>query len=367
MRRLLVVAVLFTGLSAAVARAQPSVRRGASSRTAAQPAQDDSTLWRVLEDWSAKSAKIKRLEGDVMRRSYDLAFSTEKLGVGKFLFESPDKGFLKIEPLKITPKLLADRKARGAPRNKTTGGLFELLPDTSEEWICDGLRVISKEHDTKLATVLNLRPEERGRNIMNGPLPFLFGLPPADALARFRLKLVRQQDQYTFLMAEPKNADDSRNWSKADIKIDMQTGLPTHVRLTNPAGTSQVTYAFSDLVANSRLSKFWEKLGNSKFNARIPSGWTVKVVNRDGSAEKNATATDDSGPRSGMPNLVGMSDRQASAALNRIGIAKTQIRKLKGPVAETKADEHRVRRQVPKPGSLYDKTTQVALEYWTVQ
>ncbi|MCH2209730.1 MAG: PASTA domain-containing protein [Fuerstiella sp.] len=366
MRRLLVVAVLFAGLSAAVARPQSPARQFDSGPANAQPAQEDSALWRVLEEWSTKSAKIKRLEGDVMRRSYDLAFSTEKLGVGKFLFESPDKGFLKIEPMKITPRLLAERKARGAPRNKTTGGLFELLPDASEEWTCDGLRVISKEHDAKLATVLNLRPEERGRNIMNGPLPFLFGLPPADALARFRLKLVRQQGRYTFLMAEPKGTDDSRNWSKADIKIDMQTGLPTHVRLTNPAGTSQVTYAFSNMVANSRLSKFWEKLGNSKFNARIPSGWTVKVVNRDSNAEENGTATS-AEHRRGMPNLVGMSDRQASAALKRIGIAKVRIRKLKGPVAEKKADQHRVRRQVPRPGSSYDETTQVALEYWTVQ
>jgi hypothetical protein len=69
-------------------------------------------LERLLTDWAASSEKIHRLEGDHLRRVYDLVYEVEKLSQGRFYYETPDKGRINITPVEITKKMLEQRRVR---------------------------------------------------------------------------------------------------------------------------------------------------------------------------------------------------------------------------------------------------------------
>ncbi|HAD58541.1 MAG TPA: hypothetical protein DCG12_04810, partial [Planctomycetaceae bacterium] len=66
-------------------------------------------------------------------------------------------------------------------RRGEKGQPYELISDIPQRWICDGKQLISIDDKQKEAQIHLLPPEMRGDNIMNSPLPFLFGLPPEKA------------------------------------------------------------------------------------------------------------------------------------------------------------------------------------------
>ncbi len=365
MRRSLAILTLFSTFTASAAVAQQAGR--ARLPEPGQQAEVDPELWRVLEDWSATSATITRLKGEIQRRTYDLAFSVERLGQGYFYYESPDKGRLDVTPVDITQAMLQKRQAKGARvrRNPKNGQPFALESDTEGKWICDGQNVIIMQVAEKTASVLALPPELQGRNIMNGPLPFLFGLPPQQALNRFHLKLHRSPtstDPIALLEAAPKQRKDAESWRAAQILLDTRTGLPVHVELTKPSGNEKVVYSFSNLTVNSRIDSWWKRFGRTPFKPNISRDWTVKTPGDD----KAPAGQHIVGTRGQVvPNLVGLPHKTAEAQLMRLGIKPEQISKVKGNPARNEQDIYRVQQQDPRPGTPISGTKRVSLILWT--
>ncbi len=200
-------------------------------------------LQRVLAQWEAASQKIGRIQGFHQRRVYDMVFKVEKLSVGRFYHEVPDKGRIDIQPAKITPGMKSSRVDR------KTQQPFKLVADQSEKWICDGKRLIDIDDLNKQAAIMPIPPRGQGENIMNGPLPFLFGMPAKTATQRYKLRLNPKgtNQKQIQLLAMPRWRQDSANWSQAQIILDRATYLPLFVQLIDPAGTKETVFSFKKI------------------------------------------------------------------------------------------------------------------------
>ncbi len=231
------------------ANGQPApVPRPAANGTVPRPAQVavapaaapvDPKLDALLLAWERNSAQIKTLQGKHERRRGNTVFGTESVSEGAYYFEAPDKGRIDIKGIVPNKNAVAMMKdADGKP--------FSLEADRSEKWICTGREVLMIDDEQKQFQVFPLPPEMQGVNIIDSPLPFLFGMKAAEAKARFDLRLVREdvEQQKALLVAIPKHAKDAQNFREAQIYLDTRLYVPALVRLFDPAGTVVTRYDF---------------------------------------------------------------------------------------------------------------------------
>ncbi|MFH1304723.1 MAG: PASTA domain-containing protein [Planctomycetota bacterium] len=214
-------------------------------------------LENILEKWAVESGKINKLEGSHTRYWYDDVFQVEKLSKGKFYYEQPDKGRIDITGVEV-PK-----GAQGKKRN-AKGQPYQLKPGENERWICDGKGIFSINEDEKTYEVYPIPAEARGANIMEGPLPFLFGMPAAVAKKRYFLKLLEHSPQRIIIAVKPRRQSDAANYSEAKVMLDPQTYLPDAVQLIHPGGNQSTVYTFKDVVANKSRGLFGGLFGKDK-------------------------------------------------------------------------------------------------------
>lgn len=373
MRRLFMIPIALFTLGLTPVLAQQAGRARLDDSRAAQRPQVDPELWQVLTNWSQKSGGVQRLEGEIVRRTYDFAFGVERIGTGYFYYESPDKGRLDLAAVEINPAMLKARQAKGARvRRKPDGTPYTLESDAPEKWVCDGERIINMNVQNKTAMVLKLLEEQRGRNIMNGPLPFLFGLPPDEAVDRFHLELLAAptaKNPMAKLRAKPKRPADAQAWKVAEVFLDTRTGLPAHVRLINPAESGEEVYSFRKLKSNARVGGFLHIFTRNPFKVDLSK---YQVDWKDPNGESPAQQQIGAAPQQArvarggpvVPNLVGMSHKEAEAALNRLGVSKKNVKMRRGHVARKPQDVYRVESQSPAPGTPIKDKTRVALDLW---
>jgi len=365
MRRYVAMSVLLSTvclcLSATFAQQKPE------NGTNAAPPDIDPTLWRVLEFWESRSSRIKRLEGDVVRRTYDMTFKVETIGHGQFFYQAPDHGRLDMNPIsEADMKFLMAKRTEPEARVKRDpdGKPYALENALAEKWVCDGEQLITVNEEDKSAAVIALPKELRGQNIMNGPLPFLFGLPPAEAIKRFDLKLVQTPTKelpVAELTAFPKRRDDQQNWIEAKIQLNTQTGLPVAIQLISPGKTKQEVYHFDNMKVNRR--RIFGGWGPTPFKLNL-SKYNVTIHDDDIAVAKPANRQPMAKPGT-VPNLVGMSHKEAQVQLQNAGLKQQQIKLHQGPVARRPADVYHVMAQDPAAGTPLRKDIIVALKLWT--
>ncbi|HCO25144.1 MAG: hypothetical protein CME31_01975 [Gimesia sp.] len=201
-------------------------------------------LEEILKKWELESSKIEKLEGKHIRIEYEDVFKVEKQSEGIFYYEKPDKGRIDITGMDIK------KGAKGKKIDPKTGQPYQLRPGANECWICDGKRIFSINEDAKSYEVFPIPLERRGVNIMEGPLPFLFGMPAKTAKERYFLKLEINNPQQILIAAKPKRRADAANYSEAKIILNPKTYLPSAVLLIHPGGKQSTVYTFKDVVAN---------------------------------------------------------------------------------------------------------------------
>jgi len=347
-------------------------------------------LEQLLRDWAGASDKIKRLEGGHVRRVYDLINEVEKLSQGRFYYETPDKGRINITPVEISSKMLEQRASGEVPtRRRKDGKPFDLKSDQEECWSCDGLFVFEMDVARKEARVAQLPSDMQGKQIMDSPLPFLFGMPPEKAKRRFAISLAHPIDPATgraSLHILPRLPQDAGNWESADVILNLKTFLPDAVKLVDPAGTKITVYSFSNLKVNE--SKFIDALiDNEDPKTRYTPdlrGFNVNVQNR----EQRPVAENDPAdprlqpdpkpavpPKQAIPALVnvrGMKHFDAVIQLERQGLKRVKddqeannIILEAGPVAKNEDDVFTVKSQDPPAGTPLKKGMKVRLTIWT--
>lgn len=215
-------------------------------------------LARVLLDWEQKTAHITKLRGWHHRYEYDSVFQIEKRSMGAFWYESPDKGRIDFN-VKDNPKLDVPEPKKGpAPDYKP----YTVVAGEPEIWVCDGESVLSIHITDKTYDQLVIPPHQRGSNIADGPLPFLFGVKAEKLKERYSLTLGRMhapqatsgRPQY-HVVAKPLNQDDARNWKQAEVLLDAEYCIPTAIRLLDPSGNKETVYRFplNEMHPNEKL------------------------------------------------------------------------------------------------------------------
>jgi len=206
----------------------------------------------LLKDWEVQSSKFKKLVGDFKRFKYDYTFSVESRATGKFAYEAPDKGYYQFEGTEIRK----GEKSRKKYKDKD-GQLvpFDLKADLTEHWVCDGEHVIKINDREKQYERVPIPLENQGQNIIDGPLPFLFGMKVDRAKRRYTFELLEPKDGFkdtVWLLVKPKLMMDASNWSEARVGIHQKTFLPVAVMLTDPSGNSETVHVFQDVEANPK-------------------------------------------------------------------------------------------------------------------
>lgn len=347
-------------------------------------------LERLLTDWAASSQKVKRLEGDHLRRVYDLVYEVEKLSKGRFYYETPDKGRINITPVEITKLMLQQRESGEARTKKRKDGTpFELKSDQEECWSCDGSRVYELDVAKKEARVAQLPTDMQGQNIMDSPLPFLFGMPPEKAKRRFEMSLIRPIDPKSgtaSLHILPRLPQDAASWASADVILDLKTFLPKAVQLVDPAETKITVYSFENMKVNENrfLDSMFDKQDPKTrftpdlrgFNVNVSDGGEpemaeVRPENEDAMALPKGGAQEKAPPRV-LVNVQGMVHTEAVIQLERQGLKrikedleKTNIILEPGPPAKNEGDIYTVKSQDPPAGAPLEKGMKVTLTIWT--
>ena len=203
-------------------------------------------LLKVLEQWEAATKGIQRLDGEHQRWVYDMVFQVEKRSKGSFYYEAPDKGRIDFDAVKVKPKEVNKNK------RDRSGKQVELTVESDQpmKWICDGTQIIQVDVENKTYESMEIPPGDRGANIMNGPLPFLFGMPPDAAQKRYELSFAAPLKQtlaqnQVWLSVKPRLRKDAANYESAQVILDSNSFLPVAVQLIQPGGDQESVYTFN--------------------------------------------------------------------------------------------------------------------------
>jgi TIGR03009 family protein len=219
-------------------------KQGQIARPVVNPLQVDPALEKVLKDWEQHTSQFKKLAGEFEVFKYDPIFLIEKRAAGKFVHEAPDKGNYERLATEIDPK----EKSKKTDKNGTP---YKLESDSPERWVCTGKEVIKIDMRERTYDRMPIAPENQGQNIIDGPLPFLFGMKADRAKKRYKLKLLRKNDTEIWLQAVPRWDTDAGNWEKAVIIIDAEKFVPNAVKLYDPTGAETV-HIFKNIEINPK-------------------------------------------------------------------------------------------------------------------
>jgi TIGR03009 family protein len=234
--------------------AEPAPRRragGRQPRPEALPLRIEKLnpeLEQVLKDWEFHTSRFKTMAGSFTRFKYDRTFEVEKRAEGKFVYEAPDKGNYELRGVKI-------QKGDVSKKKNKNGDPWELKSDEGERWVCNGKKVIRINDKEKTYEEVPIPPDSQGQNIIDGPLPFLFGMKAEKAKLRYKLELKERDESEIRLDVFPRLPGDAANWVKASVIIEAKTFKPRAVKLLDPTGAESV-HVFRDIVINERRGFF---------------------------------------------------------------------------------------------------------------
>lgn len=280
---------------------------------ARQSADEQKWLDDVLRYWEARSEKVKLFACKFQRWDYDGGFvdaggkrQPRTYAEGTIKYGQPDKGLFKIN------KLVSIMPANaGAPPQQ-----IEQNPELGEHWICDGDKIYSFEASKKQVTVASLPPQMRGKAIVDGPLPFMFGAKAETIKARYWIRpLPPEKPKQYWLEAVPKSRDDAQNFKFVRIVLSEDEYLPEllMIYLPNydpPRNDAHQTYVFSERKADDEqgiaemVKKGLNPLGlfhRDFFNPAIPVGWKKVEQSNVAAAPPGPAQPGQPAPPSGPP------------------------------------------------------------------
>ncbi len=230
-----------------------------------QPQEFAPDVLAILKKWEQFGAQTQKLEGKHSRLVYDNTFKVKKVSQGEFYYETPDKGRIDLYAV--------DLGKNPAPEKGPTGELFQVQSETPESWICDGQMITHIDLSRKEYEQIPIPQEAQGQNIIDSPLPFLFGLTVEKAKNRYSLKVGdRHQPEkgLIHLVAKPLLPGDAAEWSEAEVMLDATTFLPIGIKLLAPGGDRTTVYSFKEAKRNKDRGVF-AMFGKDPFHPSLSS------------------------------------------------------------------------------------------------
>ncbi|MFN0050723.1 MAG: hypothetical protein ACKV0T_00940 [Planctomycetales bacterium] len=275
-------------------------------------------LERILIDWEAQSSKFRKLTGEFKRYKYDPTFEVEFQSDGKFAFEAPDKGAYEITGSKIAENALSKKK-------NPDGQAYRLKPGDPERWVSTGKELLRIFDLEKTYERVEIPEENRGENIVDTPLPFLFGMKAEQSKRRYKFELLESKKPYPdaiWLDVEPRELRDSYHWSKARVIINRKTYLPEAVMLTDPGGNTETVHKFTQISVNPTGVIEWLKRDPFK-----PDLKRYKLVMNEGSGPDSDVPAPQSGA-STRPSGTGAKNARSAPP---DGAARAPVRNAEAP------------------------------------
>lgn len=156
-----------------------------------------------------------------------------------------------------------------------------------ERWICTGESVFDfdfvgkRMYETKI-------PKQMQGNVVQSPLPFLFGAKKDDIKTRYWVRYVPKyktnqqgqreliQDEY-WLEAFPKTINDARLYSKIEIILSADNFMPVAMHMYSPQYDGRENFEsrffyFQDREVNGKLAKV-QHWFNAFVRPKLPLGW----------------------------------------------------------------------------------------------
>ncbi len=322
------------------------------AQQAAQP-KVDPELERLLRSWATTTEKIQKLQGRHYRFEYDKVFEVEKRAEGMFYYEAPSKGRIDIEGRVI------EKGDVSTQIGKKSGQPYKLESASPEKWISNGNEIQKIDDKEKSVDIVTIPKELQGPNIMDGPLPFLFGMPPEKAKQRYRMKIIKKSGNIVMLEVEPLLRHDAENWRRAWLQLDIQEFLPAAVKLEDPSGNKETVYVFRDMEKNKRQSLFKVLVGENIFAPKL-RGYTKHMIRQENIA--GPPQEQGAGFKPGtVPDVTRMHARDAEAKLKQAGY---RVSYEAGKTANNNDFAYRVYDQQPKPGTPLEKDKSVRITYY---
>jgi hypothetical protein len=287
----------------------------------------------------------------------------------------------------------ARKAGRSSPiKLKKNGEPYDLSEGEDEEWWCDGRRIFQLQPQKKQAFVTTIPPQMQGQNIMDSPLPFLFGMPPEKARRRFEIGFNQSKSPgpdatRLHLVIYPNLPQDASAWHHANVMLDPKTWLPIAVQMYDPAESTVTVYRFEKLQVNGKnfIRNFWNG-GKPSFEPNL-TGWQVIPVGSGGPEMADTRpvppAAQGAVPRSlqrptpqveagRVPDLTGLPHKQALEILQALGLPRdeknpkaSRVSLQPGQPAATKEAVYTVESQDPKPGTEIRPNTRVTVRLYT--
>jgi TIGR03009 family protein len=208
-------------------------------------------LEKVLKDWEQHTSQFKTMTLEFSRFTYNQVFEVETRAEGSVAYAAPDKGNYVIRGAKI------EKGDKSKKKNKN-GVPYELKSDDPERWVCNGKEVTRIDEKAKPPTYekVAIPPEAQGQNIIDGPLPFLFGMKAERAKRRYRdIKLLKNDENEIWLQVRSLEEQDAKAWDTAVIIIDATKYVPKAVKLKDITGKETV-HVFKNVVLNQKKGIF---------------------------------------------------------------------------------------------------------------
>jgi TIGR03009 family protein len=232
---------------------------------------------KILNYWEYTSKGIQRYQCRFRRWEYDAnavgnAEVAKTYAEGVIKYAAPDKGLFHVEKsLQVVLPLTAGQEAKYKANEETL----------NEHWVCDGKSIFEFDGLNKQLKQRELPPEMQGKQIVEGPLPFLFGAK-ADAIkARYwiRAKVPPPKSGVFWLEAYPKTREDAANFRSVQVVINESDWLPEGMVLLH-RNKATTTFGFEQREKNwteivGKLNPFHSQF----FEPKTPPGWK-KVVEK---------------------------------------------------------------------------------------
>ncbi|MBA3482034.1 MAG: TIGR03009 domain-containing protein [Pirellulales bacterium] len=281
--------VAAAGIQAGVAPQGPA-QAGAAVQPAGPPFQltpvDQQFVLQTLQMWEQESAKVTTFNSEFERWEYDAVFGPEGdtamiKAKGTLSFSKPDKGSFKIDEISRWTKKDPQNTAADAP------GDWAAQPnEIGEHWVCDGKAVYEYNHRDKQLKVTTIPPEMRGQEIVNGPLPFLFGAKANDLMTRYWIRTKQSAPTEIWIEAYPRWQSDAANYDFVDVMLDRKTMQPKAIQVHLPGGQQRHVYMFKEPKINEKnLGAWFTGLFSSP---RTPLGWTKVMADQAAAAPQAA-------------------------------------------------------------------------------
>lgn len=202
----------------------------------------------VLTMWEQESGKIKTFKCSFEHLQYVHAIAGLDVPLhrnrGELTYQRPDKGSFVVDEITTWNN---DREEPEWPVDKNAVG---------EHYVCDGKKVYIYNHRAKQLEISPIPEELQGQEIVNSPLPFLFGAEAQKIKHRYWIRATHSDAEEIWLDARPKFAADAANYRQVEVILARKELLPRAIKVYRPNGDEDVyLFELEDAEINNPLAR----------------------------------------------------------------------------------------------------------------